>query len=126
MVRSRDIGLGGELEADTFFRGREVGIFGGIDYQLPNQKTRVVAEYNPDLYSSETQGGAEPPKTELSYGVYHELLPGLSLGASYQHGTEFGLHISAVLNTKQSVPRLRTYAPRLAQSWSEDERPVWL
>ena len=122
-ARSRDIGLGGELEADTFFRGREVGVFGGIDYQLPNQKTRVVAEYNPDLYSRETRGGAEPPKTELSYGVYHEFLPGLSLGASYQHGTEFGLHISAVLNTKQAVPRFRTYAPRLAQSWSDDESP---
>ena len=77
MARGRAImDLAESLEADTFFRGREVGIFGGIDYQLPNQKTRVVAEYNPDLYSRETRGGAEPPKTELSYGVYHEFLAG--------------------------------------------------
>ena len=52
LLRSETLmfGKGGELSSGAFFSGSEVGLFGGVNYQLEHLPLAVQLEYNPDQY----------------------------------------------------------------------------
>ena len=112
-VRDTDFGLGGELSSGAFFRGKEAGLFGGISYQMESIPITLLLEYNPDQYDFEIRNGAREPESPLSAGVKWDAAPGLSLTLSRQHEQEWGIHLSAALDTKSLPPKP---ARRLYQS----------
>ena len=99
-ARNAETGLGGEVSFDNFFSGPKAAIFGGVTYQLPEKPVKFLLEYNPDKYLFETRRGQEKPASPLSVGLEWEISDGLFLATSYQHNEEFGLRISANLNSK--------------------------
>ena len=47
-------GLGGELKLDTFFKGKEIGLFGGFEYFIPNFfGARIKVEYDSTNFNEE-------------------------------------------------------------------------
>jgi hypothetical protein len=44
--RENDFGEGGKLSTDTFFRGQNVGFFGGVEWLTPVEGLRLKAEYS--------------------------------------------------------------------------------
>ena len=67
-ARTATTGLGGEPSVEDFFRGEDVGIFGGVEFDLPYQ-TRLLAEYTSDAYERETRFGTLKDPSPFSYGL---------------------------------------------------------
>ena len=113
-VRDGFEGLGGELASGAFFSGKEVGVFGGISYEIPGFPLTAMMEYNPDQYDREFALGSLRPKSPLSAAIKWDAAPGLSLTLSRQHEEEWGIELSAALDTKSLPPRRST--PRFTSS----------
>ncbi len=110
-VRDGFEGLGGELSTGAFFSGEEVGIFGGVSYEVPGLPLTALMEYNPDQYDRDFSKGADRPKSPITAAVKWDAAPGLSLTLSRQHNQEWGMQLTAALDTKSmpSKPARRLY-----------------
>lgn len=106
-VRDTDFGLGGTFSFKSFFRGPDIGAFGGIRYRIPQWRVDLLAAYNSDSYERERRLNTIPDADPLSFGVEWEATPGVRLAASWQQGNQFAIKISAALNTGQTSPRKR-------------------
>jgi hypothetical protein len=108
LERDTEFGLGGELSTGAFFSGKKVGFFGGLHYQPDSLPLSFMLEYNPDQYDFEVAVGGLKPKSPLSAAVKWRPLPGVSLSFSRQHEQEWGIELSAELDTKSLTPRRPT------------------
>ena len=104
-VRDDFEGLGGELSTGAFLSGEEVGIFGGVSYEVPGLPLTALMEYNPDQYDRDFSNGADRPKSPISAAVKWDAAPGLSVTLSRQHNQEWGIQLSAALDTKSLPPK---------------------
>ena len=104
-TRSADVGLGGTFSWESFFRGPDIGVFGGVRYSIPEWRTDFVAAYNSDSYARERGLGTIKDASPVSFGVEWEATSGVRLGASWQQGNQLALKISASLDTRQPSPR---------------------
>jgi len=105
--RTRDgfTGKGGELSKGAFFSGEKAGFFGGVAYQFDSLPVSLMLEYNPDQYNREFSRGGLRPKSPWTAAVKWQALPGVSLSLSRQHEQEWGIELSAALDTKSLTPR---------------------
>jgi len=113
-TRSANTGLGGEVSYDNFFSGERVGFFGGFSFRPASLPLTLMLEYNPDQYDFSVGRGGYGPKSPLSAAVKWDALPGMSLTLSRQHDQEWGIELSAALDTKSIKPRRP--APRFKSS----------
>jgi len=103
----RDVGLGGEVESDQFFKGG-AAFFGGIDYRV-SEKLSFQAEYSSDAYDRETANGSFDQKSPLNVGVTYRPRPGIALSASYLYGSDLAAGVTVYVNQRRSCPEA---APR--------------
>ncbi len=103
--RDGDSGLGGTFATRLFFRGENIGFFGGARYQLPESNVNLVVAYNSDSYERERLLGSISDSAPLSYGFEWESNSGVTVGLSRQQGNQWGLRISAQLDTAARTPR---------------------
>ena len=106
-VRGSDFGLGGTVSWKAFFRGPDIGAFGGLRYRIPQWRVDLLAAYNSDSYAREVALGTIPDADPVSFGVEWEATPGVRFTASWQQGNQFAVKVSASLNTGQPSPRKR-------------------
>ena len=123
-VRDSDTGLGGELSTGDFFSGKEVGLFGGISYDVPGLPLTAMMEYNPDQYDFSFQRGGERPKSPITAAVKWDALPGVSLTLSHQHNQEWGIELSAALDTKSLPAKPSNRVFRSSLDYPVDELPA--
>ena len=112
-----DFGQGGTPDLEDLFRGKDVGLFGGVQLNLP-YRTRLVAEWSSDRYLRETGLGTLKDPQPLSYGLGWRPTAGVDVVASYQLGEDFALSVSAALDTRSFTERKPSPA-----YWSVDEPP---
>lgn len=114
-TRSSFEGRGGELSTGTFFSGKEVGLFGGVSYKIPDLPLTAIMEYNPDQYSREYKRGGPKPKSPITAAVKWDALPNVALTLSRQHSQEWGLELSATLDSKSlpAKPKNRVFRSSL-------------
>jgi len=103
--RAKDGGPGGQLSTDMFFSGKKVGFFGGLSYQPDALPVSLMLEYNPDQYDFDVNRGGLRPESPWTAAVKWQALPGVSLSLSRQHEEEWGIELSAALDTKSLTPR---------------------
>lgn len=103
--RDVNVGLGGRVSGSAFFRGPDIGLFGGLRYSIPRWRLDLLAAYNSDSYSNERRLGTIPDADPLSYGLEWEATPGVRLGLSWQQGNSLALKVSAALDTDAESPR---------------------
>jgi hypothetical protein len=113
-VRPSQTGPGGELSGGIFFSGKKVGFFGGVHYQPDTLPVSLLFEYNPDQYDFEAARKGLRPESPWSAAVKWDALPGVSVSLSRQHQQQWGIELSAALDTK-SLP-LRRPAPIFTSS----------
>jgi hypothetical protein len=123
-VRDSNTGQGGELSIDNFFSGKEVGLFGGISYQVPELPLTAMIEYNPDQYNREYRKGGPRPNSPITAAVKWDALPGVSLTVSHQHNQEWGIELSAAIDTKQLPAKPNNRVFRSSLDYSADELPT--
>ena len=114
-ARTATTGLGGEPSLEDFFRGEDVGLFGGLELDLPF-KMRFIAEYTSDRYERAVSLGTLKDPSPLSYGIGWRPVPGVDVVASHQLGADIAVSLSATLDTKSNAP------PKTSPAfWSVDE-----
>ena len=101
----KDGALGGEFSTGSFFSGKEVGFFGGASYQFEKLPLSVMLEYNPDEYSDEIRRGGSGYSSPWSAAIKWQALPGVTLSLSRQNEEEWGIDLSAALDTKSITAR---------------------
>jgi hypothetical protein len=99
--------LGGKIRVNTFFSGPNVGLFGGINYKIPNSNLSLLMEYNSDSYAREIRKGTILNSSPLSYGIKWTGGSALDISLSYQQGNQVGIALSTKLNTKHSQEKLK-------------------
>ena len=104
-TRDFDVGRGGTVRGDSFFSGPDMGLFGGVRYQVPNQNIQLVAEYSSDLYIRETLRGSLEPIEPWNFGIEWTPTPGIVLGVSHQLGQEWGMSVESKLDSIALPPR---------------------
>ena len=96
---------GGKPRFSSFFRGEDVGVFGGLSYQLPEYKITLLAEYNSDAYQREIAKTTVVDSSPISYGLEWKGIKNVILGLSHQQGVQWGVSIASRFNTKEIIPR---------------------
>ena len=93
--RENDFGEGGKPSTDAWFRGEDVGFFGGIEWRATPQFT-LKAEVSSDAYTREQQSPSATfdPKTNLNFGAEYRWFEGVTLGAYYMYGSEVGFNVA--------------------------------
>jgi hypothetical protein len=99
--RDTDFGRGGDLETDTYFRGEDVGFFGGVEWRA-TEKFRLKAEISSDAYSREQRGPEADfeRNSPVNLGVEYSPVGGVTLGGYYMYGSTFGLNLVVSGNPK--------------------------
>ena len=64
-----------------------------------------MLEYNPDQYDFEVANGGRKPDSPISGAVKWDLTPRISMTLSRQHNQEWGIQLSAALDTKSLPPK---------------------
>ncbi|MFX0543387.1 YjbH domain-containing protein [Roseovarius sp. S4756] len=94
---SRDFALGGEIEADQFFRG-DAAFFGGLEWQATD-RLKLTAEYSSDAYPQESRSAVDLA-SQMNFGATYAVHPGVDLSLRYLYGNEIGIQLTAALNPK--------------------------
>jgi hypothetical protein len=105
--RPVDFGQGGKISSDSLFRGKNVGMFGGFRYSIPERRLALVAAYNSDSYARERDLNTIPDADPVSLGIEWEASPGVTLALSRQQGNQWAFRLSANLDTAIETPRKR-------------------
>jgi hypothetical protein len=94
--RDEDFGEGGRLEFDRFFRGEDVGLFGGIEWLTPVEGLTLKLEYSPDDYEAERQSPASDFEVNAPVNVGAEYRWGerTTVGLYYMYGSAIGFNVA--------------------------------
>ncbi len=99
----------GRANASDYFSGKDVGLFGGVEYVVPEYGLTFVAEYNSDLYQREESFNSVDVKSPISIGLNWKLSEAAEFGVSWQHGSQLGLRFSTTtLSSKKTTKRPHT------------------
>ncbi len=123
-TRPRNVGQGGVPSLNTLYRGPRVGIFGGVEWNVPEIPTpfgglsglRVKVEYSGDALRDE-RGGYPSRTTGLRGQAQSRFNAGLQwsndvvdIGASFVHGTDAVVRLSLRLDPL-NPPEFRRQPP---------------
>ena len=96
---------GGKLRTNSFFKGNQVGLFGGLKYNLANTNFSLLAEYNTDSYTREIVKGTIANSSPLSFGIEWRASENFNFALTYQQGNELAFLFSSEINTKKQLSR---------------------
>ena len=93
--RAVESGNGGSFLASEYFRGQNVGIFGGVEYNTPIPDLTLKVEYSTDDYAFESSYRHNPSVTPKNYapvpvnaGLDYRLFGNVDLGVAVIGGRE--------------------------------------
>jgi len=127
-TRPRNVGEGGVPNFTNLFRGPRVGVFGGVEWNVPDIPTplgdisglRVKVEYSADRLRDE-RGGYPARTTGLRGRVDSRFNAGiqwqndwLDVGAAFVHGTDAVLRVSLRLDPLDPPRAFRVAPPAMA------------
>jgi hypothetical protein len=94
-----DVGLGGEVNYNQWFRG-PVAPFGGIAWRATDRLT-LKAEYSSDTYVTETSIGTMDQSSPVNLGFDYRLGRSATLSGYWLYGSEVGFQFTYALNPKR-------------------------
>lgn len=99
---SRAPSLSTGVDFDHFFQG-DVAAFGGVEWVTPLKGLSLKAEYSSDAYTGEQAYGSFDPKSPFNFGMEYQPVNGVSVGAYYNYGTDFGFRLTVSGNPNRPV-----------------------
>lgn len=92
--RENDYGEGGKPAFESYFRGDDIGVFGGVEWRATDKFT-LKAEYSPDTYSREQRGDEAEfdRKSPFNFGAEYRWFEGVTFGVYYMYGSEVGFNV---------------------------------
>ena len=123
-TRIQDTGLGGEVSAKTFFRGKNMGFFGGATYRFDDLPLSAHVEYNPDENRWEGSRGRDPLSTSpLSYGLTWHAADTIDISLSHQHLEHIGVRIQVRMDTAKTPTHFKPKGFVSALDMTADDLP---
>ncbi len=129
--RQNDVGSGGTVSTQSFFRGR-TALFGGVEYQTPWGPV-LKAEYDSNNYQQEPFANTQAQKTPLNLGLVYRLAPGLDLSLGRERGTTWSLGFTLYTDlsrlaipklTDKPAPPVALQAPPTAPDWPKTGQDI--
>lgn len=129
--RQNEVGLGGTVSTEAFFRGR-TALFGGLEYQSPWGPVFKL-EYEGNNYQREPQGNNLPQTSPINMGLVYRVAPGFDVTVGRERGTTWtvGLTLSSDLSrlnvpkvTDHPTPAVNLQRPRQAPAWSQTSQDI--
>ena len=122
---------GGSLNLGQFFRGRDVGLFGGAQWQAPVPGLIFLAEFSTDRYQREHNQSSNtfPIRSPLSIGFSYDISDTLSVGAGWYYGSTFGATLSLAGDLSSAIPtraRSGPTAPDVSLRTAEQQQDALL
>lgn len=112
-TRPIDFGRGGVPLFNTYFRGPDLGLFGGISYETPIRNLTLKLEYSSDAYVREKSQTGADYDFPVNVGLTYQAMESVDVSLSLMHGRDIGLQISVVLDpTRDNWPVRLDPAPR--------------
>ena len=106
-----DFGLGGELSAGTYFRGR-ASLFGGIQWHTPWDDLILKLEYEGNNYQNEPLGNPQEQTSRFNYGVVYQYSDSVNLHVGVERGNTLSVGISLFENLSTfNTPKLSDPKP---------------
>ena len=115
--------VGGEIRGGSFFRGEDVGLFGGFRYSAPKLPLDFIAEYSSDDYRREVFLRTIPDSSPVNFGIEWQISKDLSITASYQQDSFVGLTIRSNTDFKQQPIRRYESFYSAADQKGQDQAP---
>lgn len=121
------VGQGGELAADTYFRGR-TALFGGVQWHTPWDRLTLKLEWEGNNYQAEPLDNPQVQRSRLNYGLvyrasdYADLHLGIERGNTLSVGLSLFENFSSLNTAKLNDPKPLqvTTGPRPeAADWSK-------
>lgn len=108
--RFRDRGTytaGGGTVSGSYFKGREVALFGGVKYDTPLKGVTIKAEYDSNNYKDEALNNRFRVRLPVNVGVDYAPRSWLHLAAGLERGNKIGLTATLTNNFNRSfrVPK---------------------
>lgn len=122
--QDRDFNSNDPSSTSTWFTGKEIGFFGGVEYFTPIEGLSFKADFNGDSYIGESRAfGFERP-SPWSVGINYSPKPWVSIGAALQ-GTD---KIMARLSFQSDVHTWKTksYKESTVTNFDEKSDNSWL
>ena len=121
--RSASVGQGGVPLARSWFRGRDVALFGGIAWQTPIHGLTALAEVSGDALRDERRGGRGRARSRVNFGLAWQPARGVEFGAAFVHGSDLLLRASLWMDPADP-PRVLA-PPPLPPAPRPDLAPDW-
>jgi len=123
---------GGAPLFSSYFRGPDVGLFGGIEYKTPIENLNLKVEYSSDAYTQEKALIGKDYSFPVNYGLTYRPLPWLDMSLSMMHGRYVSFRVSTLIDLASAnwttridpAPRFRSRAAEPAPSLLEHNGPV--
>lgn len=114
--RSRGKSTGGTPGVNSYFRGREVGLFGGVEYSTQVKGLRVMVEYDGDAYLRERLDPKVQKKTPINFGVSYQLADWMDVSLAYERGDKVMVRgtLLANFNSAKPAPKFDKLPERVA------------
>lgn len=114
--RTKGKSTGGTPGVNSYFRGRDVGLFGGIEYATPVNGLRVLVEYDGDTYLRERKDPNVKKKTPINFGVSYQPTDWMDISLGYERGDEVMVRgtLLANFNSAKPAPKFDKLPERIA------------
>lgn len=89
-----------QFNYENFFRGDDVGIFGGVEWRSPVDGLTLKAEYSSDAYTLEEATGQYEQSSPLNFGAEYTTRSGIRFGGYYMYGGDLGFQVSFTTDPK--------------------------
>lgn len=120
-----DFGQGGELSANTYFRGR-ASIFGGVQWQTPWNDLVLKLEYEGNNYQNEPLDNPQVQRSRFNYGVVYRLSDSANFHLGIERGNTLSVGISLFENFSTfNTPKVSDPKPLLVDTSPKPEQADW-
>lgn len=127
-TRGDSAGQGGNVSFGNYFRGENVGLFGGLEYTTPVKGVTLKLEYDPNDYRSEPLGSTIVATSHWNYGMNYRPFPWVDLSLAWERGESLmgrvslraNLHATGIPKFDPPPPPLQARAPALAPDVADD------
>lgn len=103
---------GGQPNTEAYFSGREIGVFGGVQWSPGGGPWTLIAEYDGNDYRADVGRNIEVD-TPINIGVNYRMADFLDLGLSFERGNtlSFGIGFRTNFNREFGPPKVLDPAP---------------
>jgi hypothetical protein len=119
------VGQGGELAADTYFRGR-TSVFGGVQWHTPWDKLTLKLEYDGNNYQNEPLNNPQEQASRINFGAVYQASESVNLHVGIERGNTLSVGISLFENfSKFNTPKVSDPKPLQVTTAPRPERVDW-